>query len=393
MIDLNKPSKDQEYAKAQIKGEIKPPTRVSIKGFYRHDSTWIAKGIKFKVDYLRNNRLSFARQDKLHGIQWLCEVFPEAVKRILAGENFNIETYQTLGYYKYLTAQLNPICHEIGYDFRKAIKHNWDKKFWDLIRLCSSIKDNGLLAPLDMFIENGYLILIRGHRRLEILYQLGVKEVPVRVWRNEWLSKHFIPTAKWNLPGNSIHGTAIKQFIKYGYKATDKYWVHGYTTRYDGHLQGRLSDKLKVLELGVKEGMSMDLWRKSFTRAHIYGIDIKPDRQWRKLVDHDRIHLFNFDYTNPMAIKQFARQNGAFDIIIDDGIHKPIPQRDTFKLLWPYLNNNGIYVIEDLHPNYREKPEGMATMNVFKNKIDKIWTNHAIKSVAFYPNICFIEKA
>ena len=383
----------QEYAKTQIRGEIKEVEQIPFKKFWRPDSTWIAKGIKFNVEYLRKNRLAFARPDKLYGIQWLGEIFPEAVHRILAGEEFTIDSFQKLGYYKYLVAQLNPICHKPEYQWSKAVEHNWTKKFCDLVKLCHNIKRDGMTAPLDMFMDNEYPIFTRGYRRLEILYQLGVKEVPVRIWRNEWLSKRFIPTAQWNKPGDTIHGTAIKQFLKYGYKSTDKYWVHYYTPRYDAHLQGRQKEKLKILEFGIKEGMSIDLWYNAFPRAIIYGVDNKPERVWDRLVKKDRIKIFNFDYTDPAALKAFARTHGPFDVIIDDGLHRPDPQRETFERMWPYINNNGLYVIEDLHPNYRKQHKGNITMQALKDNIDKIWTNHEIKSVAFYPNICFIEKA
>ena len=385
--------KKQNYAISQLKNPLVKVKRAVIPRLWRPDSSWLAKGADFEVAKLRKERMAYARQDKLVGIQWLSEVFPEAVCRILAGERFTIDSFQKLGYYKYLVAQLNPICFEEGYDWKKAIQHNWAKKFCDLISLCHSIRDNGLTAPLDMFMEDGHAVLIRGYRRLEILFQLGVERVPVRVWRDEWMAKHFIPTSVWNVPGETVHGQAVSQFLKYGHKASDKYWVHGYTHRYDAHLQGRYREKLRILELGVKEGMSMDLWRRAFPRSVVFGIDIKPEREWKRLTAHERIHTFNLDYTDKDQLVKFAEENGPFDVIIDDGLHKPDPQRNAFKILWKYLSSNGVYVVEDLHPNYRGSHKKNSAMPVFKERIDEIWTNHLTKSVAFYPNIVFIEKA
>ena len=36
------------------------------------------------------------------------------------------------------------------------------------------------------------------------------------------------------------------------------------------------------------------------------------------------------------------------DIVIDDGSHKVIDQVTTFNILYPRLNPNGIYIIEDI---------------------------------------------
>lgn len=386
VIDYN----SQEYAKTQIKGEIKLVKRAELPKRHRKGSLWFAKGDNFEVAKLRENRLAYARPDKTHSAQWLNEVFPEVISRLLAGEIFTIESFQKLGYYEYLKAKLNPVCHTEGYDWKKGLQHLWSKKFCDLVKVVKSIKAEGLRSPLDMFMDGRHPVLIRGYRRLEILHQLGKKTVPVRVWRNEWLSKRFIPTASWG-GENGVHGSAIKQFIKYGHKATDKYWVHGYTPYYDFHLRGRR--KIKILELGVKEGMSVDLWHRAFPMAEIHGIDNKPERQWDRLVKKDRIHLHNIDYTDPTSLKSLAKEHGPFDMIIDDGIHRPIPQKDAFNVLWDYLAPNGLYVVEDIHCNYRDNYIADTAMPTFTKLVDDIWTTNKVKTVAFYPNILFIEKA
>lgn len=378
--------RSQEYAKTQIKGEIKPVERAVFNKFWRPDSTWIAKGKRFKVAELRANRISYARPDKFCGIQWLGEVFPEAVQRILAGEHFTIDSFQKLGYCDYLKAHLHPSCNQNGIVTQGGLEYIWSKKFVDLERLCHSIKREGLKAPLDMYMDKECPILIRGYRRLEILHQLGRTNVAVRVWRNEWLAEHHIPMEEFDDEG--VHGHAIKQFVKYGYKATDKYWVHGYTPYYGFMMRGQERAKLRILELGVKDGMSLKLWKDSFPRAQIFGVDkellIEPE---------DRIYLLKGDVNDIEFLDNVGKVNGPFDLIIDDASHRPDPQRSNFNTLWKHVNDNGVYAVEDLHPNYRNIHMAHTAMPTFEKNIDNIWTDHTVKSVNFYPNICFIRKA
>ena len=41
-------------------------------------------------------------------------------------------------------------------------------------------------------------------------------------------------------------------------------------------------------------------------------------------------------------------ENENFDVIIDDGSHKPSDQIKSFEILWPMLSDGGLYIIEDV---------------------------------------------
>lgn len=382
---------NQEYAKTQIKANLQEVAQ--IKRAYstrlaKVDTSWIAKGKVYKTAELRNTRMQYCRRDKLYTIQWLAEVFPEIVMRILAGEVITLEGFRKTGYYKYLVSRLNPAVRTDLVPNRKGERHVW-KFFIDLQNLCKDIRDNGLKAPLDMYMDGGHPILTRGYRRLEILYQLGVETVPVRIWRNEWMGRHFIPSAKWPETNDTIHGCAVKQFLEKGDRATDKYWVHGYTPYYDRHLQGRLEEPLKILELGVLRGESLHLWADAFPNAEIYGVDINI-----RAKNTDRIKILECDERNLKKLDALGREYGPFDMIVDDALHIPDPQRDAFNTLWPHVNEGGVYVLEDYHINYMKKFEKKSAMPTFLGKVkDMMTTPHDAKGVSFYPNICFVEKA
>jgi spermidine synthase len=53
------------------------------------------------------------------------------------------------------------------------------------------------------------------------------------------------------------------------------------------------------------------------------------------------------DATEPDFIEKITEIYGSFDIIIDDGSHMNRDVIKSFELLFPLLNDNGIYIVED----------------------------------------------
>jgi SAM-dependent methyltransferase len=134
--------------------------------------------------------------------------------------------------------------------------------------------------------------------------------------------------------------------------------------------------------------MSLLLWHSAFHKAQIYGIDKRPVPKMP-----ERVHVTTGDLYRGEFLKKFAEENGPFDMIVDDALHLPDAQRFCFKKLWNHLNPGGIFVIEDLHPNFRDKYKDKTIIPMLKDHVESIWTDNMIQSVAFYPNICFIRKA
>lgn len=352
---------------------------------------WINKGHVFDVAELHRDRLKYANPKKLEGIKWLNECFPVIVKAILAGDEFDDERRAKFDYYKYLVSRLNSAVVLNGTPNAKGRRHCLNK-IKDLERLCASIKREGLRSPLDMYMDSEHPVLTRGGRRLEIIYQLGWKTVPVRIWRNEWLARRFIGSNTWNPVDDSIHGCAVKQFVKYKERATDKYWVHNYTPYYDFYMRAVQHRHIKILELGVKTGASLALWHDAFPKATIYGIDKDASPQHKPWIDRKRVHVETFDLYKSSSLEDFAKQHGPFDMIVDDAIHTPQAQWHCFKTLWPHLKENGVFAIEDLHPNFKAKYK-LNIIPELAKRAQNIWTDQSVQSVSFYPNICFLRKA
>lgn len=128
---------------------------------------------------------------------------------------------------------------------------------------------------------------------------------------------------------------------------TDKDSYHDYLRSYDVLLEPYLSKEgLNLLEVGVKKGGSMVLWRELFAdSATIYGIDINPDVP--KFSRDAGIKVLVLDSTDADSVRASLRGR-RFDIVIDDGFHHVDSQLATFLALHPFLEPTGVYIIEDV---------------------------------------------
>lgn len=396
----------QAYALLQCKNpikEIEPATIPSLRG--KPDDPWFVKGRKFNVKNLHENRLRFAGSVKADGIRWQVEVVPPFVKSILDGEKFDDKKLMSLPYYDYLTSRLNPLVHPPSGPTPKGIRHNLNM-MKDMIRLVYSMRDEGLKTPIDLFIDGDVIekkgrkwdrvVLCRGGRRIPIAYYLGWEKIQARVWRTKHLSRTFIPTNKWPDVDGTITKLAAEQFVKYGSKATDKYWKHGYTYYYDRMFaELKQMNTLKILELGVQRGASMKLWKDAFPQAEVYGIDEK--NRMKEHYKDDGIRIFEGNEKDTKFVEKVAREHGPFHIIIDDCDHMPNSQQIAFKTLWPHVcsnkNRGGIYVIEDFHHNYEDRHKDNNMRATLKELTDEIYLTNEVKNISFFPNIIFITKA
>tara|TARA_B100000470_G_scaffold10965_1_gene7574 strand:- start:1702 stop:2412 length:711 start_codon:yes stop_codon:yes gene_type:complete len=105
---------------------------------------------------------------------------------------------------------------------------------------------------------------------------------------------------------------------------------------------------------------SLRAWREYFVNANIYGADIDKNI----LKDEERIKTFYVDQTNPETISALFKQIGldTFDIILEDGLHEFNANICFFENAIDYLDDNGVYIIEDIY--YKDK---IKFINYFKN--------------------------
>jgi hypothetical protein len=139
---------------------------------------------------------------------------------------------------------------------------------------------------------------------------------------------------------------------------TDKI-THRYLDVYDPILAPWVGKEIKLLEIGIHKGGSLQLWRDYFRRGAIVGIDIKLPEHF---VPGERIQMFEGSQTDKQFLSKVANEVApeGFDIIIDDASHLGALTKTTFWHLFDnHLKPGGLYVIEDWGTGYLDDfPDG-----------------------------------
>lgn len=143
-------------------------------------------------------------------------------------------------------------------------------------------------------------------------------------------------------------------FAKYN---TDKNkYYHNYPRQYESLLSSYRDKPIKYLEIGVLGGESIKAMREVFKNAQcIVGLDINNEsKQYENSQQNIFVEIGNA--TNSNFINEIVQKYGTFDIILDDGSHINRDVIKSFEILFPLLNDNGLYIVEDTitykHTNY-----------------------------------------
>ncbi len=138
-------------------------------------------------------------------------------------------------------------------------------------------------------------------------------------------------------------------------KVVDKW--SSYVELYDRLFAPIRHDRIRILEIGIQNGGSLELWTRYFPDAQsIVGCDIEP-ACGALIYDDPRISVVIGDAGDP-AVAAAIAAHGPFDIVIDDGSHRPRDVVRTFAGHFGSLRPGGLYIVEDLHCSYWEDHEG-----------------------------------
>lgn len=132
-------------------------------------------------------------------------------------------------------------------------------------------------------------------------------------------------------------------------KLPSKKWQH-YFDIYDKHFNRFRGKNPVILEIGIDRGGSLELWHKMFKNPTIYAVDANPEVKDIKF-DFD-VNIELGDQGDLNFWQQYTQNKPKFDIIIDDGGHNMHQQVNSLISLFPHLNLNGVYLVEDTHTSY-----------------------------------------
>lgn len=204
-------------------------------------------------------------------------------------------------------------------------------------------------------------------------------------------------------------GDEINELEKFYYlnehNRSEKY-MH-YFEIYDRHLKKYRDKECVIVEIGVFQGGSLQMWKQYFgKKAKIVGIDINPDT---KQYEDEQIKIEIGSQADREFWKSFKEKYPKVDVLIDDGGHKMNQQIIAFEEMYEHLAEEGVYLCEDLHTSYWESYGGGYKKETFmeysKNFIDYIhaWYSNSealkpnqytksMQSLHYYDSIMLIEK-
>ena len=119
---------------------------------------------------------------------------------------------------------------------------------------------------------------------------------------------------------------------------------------YDRYFNQYRNKKITIVEIGVYQGGSLQMWRKYFgPEATIWGIDI--DLRCKQLED-ENTHILIGSQEDPQFLRSIVDKIGPIDILIDDGGHTQDQQIVSFEELYKHIKIGGLYLCEDVHTSY-----------------------------------------
>lgn len=197
-----------------------------------------------------------------------------------------------------------------------------------------------------------------------------------------------------------------------------------YLDVYDAAFASRRAQPVSLVEVGVQNGGSLELWARYFANARaITGCDIDPRCGALRFGD-PRVSVVVGPVNAPATAREIAARAGNFDLFIDDGSHVSPDIIAAFCNYFPHLQPGGLYIAEDLHCAYLPKWQGGIeqpnAVAFFRALVDGIhhryWQQQGtmeqragafipagarvnltriadeIASIAFYDSLCVVQK-
>lgn len=206
-------------------------------------------------------------------------------------------------------------------------------------------------------------------------------------------------------------------------KVSDKWSL--YLNEYDRLFQSYRNEPISLLEIGIQNGGSLEIWSQYFPYAeHLVGCDINQ-KCTNLIYDDPRISVIVGDANSEDTFQRVGKITSKFDLIIDDGSHTSSDIVKSFSHYFPMLAEGGLFVAEDLHCSYWQEFEGglflpQSSITFFKRLADIVNFEHwghprsrkdllkefsecykvdfdedklsQIHSVKFINSICVVEK-
>jgi glycosyltransferase involved in cell wall biosynthesis len=143
---------------------------------------------------------------------------------------------------------------------------------------------------------------------------------------------------------------------------------HPYTPIYDDLFSSLRDEEINVAEIGIEKNDSINIWRRYFPLAKIYGYEYNDDyiqnAENQNLID---VQYVKMNIQDESSIQSGLDQVGVkYNVIVEDSTHIFEDQIRFIKKSINYLNEGGILVIEDIFRNRSEEDYKKELLEVEK---------------------------
>ena len=143
------------------------------------------------------------------------------------------------------------------------------------------------------------------------------------------------------------------------------------------------------------------MWQNYFSKDSLMvGMDINPECS---AYTGENIEIFIGDQSNKEHLSELVKKYGKFDVIIDDGSHVSEHQIASFEYLIDYLNDDGVYLVEDVMTEIAvDKNFTSFTREIINNLNDHFYNpdqypitkyTKCIEGIYFHFGMIFFEKS
>ena len=203
--------------------------------------------------------------------------------------------------------------------------------------------------------DDGIILAVKSSLQDEIISNLQKSQVPLEdIYIQQIYCRNASPQIieACLLERNNIKELYFGQYVtldklgrEFGTDKSSK--VHNYLKKYEFFLNKWKDANINILELGVFEGSSLNMWGTYFVNATIYGIDIM-EKCIRYEGGNCKVLIRDLADENELD----ALEDIQPTIIIDDASHFWSHQIKALYHLMPKLQDGGIYILEDLGTSF-----------------------------------------
>lgn len=159
---------------------------------------------------------------------------------------------------------------------------------------------------------------------------------------------------------------------------TDKFET-GLMGEYKNIFQSIRLKPIQFLEIGTGQGGSLRYFEDYFIHPKTRIIGVDRQMPFGEVTFKDSTKIFIGDQNDSEFLLKIGKEEGKFDIVLDDGAHSLKETQNTYQNLFRFVKPGGYYIIEDWAGELRDggdKYKGMA------NFVTRLAKKHSLKPFA-----------